>query len=72
MFGYQGGETVETVDRKRGYGVDARARWTFLTQYDLSTIKNEEQLSSMVKIRSGVTEAAARSDVAAWMAGKQF
>ena len=72
MFGYQGGETVETVQRKRGYGADARARWVFLTQYDLSSIKNEEQLRSMVKIRSGVSDAEAKSDVAAWMTGKQF
>jgi hypothetical protein len=72
MFGYRGGETVETVQRKRGYGAEARAHWIFLTQYDISTIKNEEQLSAMIKIRSGISETAARDDVAAWMAGKQF
>jgi hypothetical protein len=72
MFGYQGGEAMETVQRKRGYGMDAKARWTFLTQYDLSSIKNEEQLRSMIKIRSGISDAQAKSDVAGWMAGKQF
>jgi hypothetical protein len=72
MFGYQGGESVETVQRKRAHGADARTRWVFLTQYDLSSIKNEEQLRSMVKIRSGISNDQAETDVAAWMTGKQF
>ena len=43
-----------------------------MTNFDLSTIKNEVQLSSMVKDRSGISEAQAKSDVHAWMRGKQF
>jgi hypothetical protein len=43
-----------------------------MTNFDLSTIKNEVQLSSMVKERSGISEAQANSDVQAWMRGKQF
>ncbi|MET0529057.1 MAG: hypothetical protein ABW003_12090 [Microvirga sp.] len=51
---------------------DAQQRWRFLTNFDLSTIKNDVQLSSMVKDRSGIPEEQAKSDVQAWMRGKQF
>lgn len=72
MFGFSGGESVETVARKKGYMNDAQAQWRFLTNFDLTTIKNEEQLSSMVKIRRGVSAEEAFRDVHAWMNGKQF
>ena len=72
MFGFQGGELPGTVARKKGYGQEAQKRWGFLTHFDLSTIKNEGQLSSMVRDRSGVAEAEAKKDVQAWMQGKQF
>jgi hypothetical protein len=72
MFGFQGGESAGTVARKRGYMQDAQQRWGFMTNFDLSTIKNEVQLSSMVKERSGISEAQAKSDVQGWMRGKQY
>jgi hypothetical protein len=72
MFGFQGGELSEVVERKRGYLRDAQNKWPFLTYFDLSTIKNETQLCSIVKDRSGVTVEQARTDVAGWMAGKTF
>ena len=72
MFGFQGGESADTVARKKGYMQDAQQRWGFMTNFDLSTIKNEVQLSSMVKERSGISEAQAKSDVLAWMRGKHF
>ena len=72
MFGFQGGESADTVARKRSYMQDARQKWRFLTFFDLSTIKNEVQLSTMVKERSGISEAQAQSDVQAWVQGKQF
>jgi hypothetical protein len=72
MFGFQGGESPDTVARKRGYMQDAQQRRGFMTKFDLSTIKNEVHLSSMVKDRSGISEAQAKSDVQAWMRGKQF
>ena len=72
MFGFQGGEAADTVARKKGYMQDAQQRWGFLTNFDLSTIKNDVQLSSMVKDRSGISEAQAKSDVQSWMRGKQF
>jgi hypothetical protein len=72
MFGFQGGESADTVARKKGYMQDAQHQWRFMTNFDLSTVKNEIQLSSMVKERSGISEAQAKSDVQAWMRGKQF
>jgi len=72
MFGFQGGESADTVARKKGYLRHAQDRWGFMTHFDLSTIKNEVQLTSMVKDRTGISEAQAKSDVQAWMQGKQF
>jgi hypothetical protein len=72
MFGFQGGESADTVARKRGYMLDAQQRWRFMTNFDLSTIKNEVQLCSMIKERSGISEGQAKGDVQAWMRGKQF
>lgn len=72
MFGFQGGELPDTVSRKRGYRQEAKQRWGFLTHFDLSTIKNEAQLAAMVQGRSSIPAAQAKSDVRAWMQGKQF
>ena len=72
MFGFQGGESAEVVTRKRGYMKDAQRLWPFLTNYDLSTIKTEGQLCSMVKTRYSLSEAQAKVDVEGWMQGKQF
>ncbi len=72
MFGFRGGESADTVARKKGYMKDAQQRWPFLTHFDLSTIKNKAQLSSMVRDRSSITEEQAKRDVQAWMDGKQF
>jgi hypothetical protein len=72
LFGFQGGESADTVARKKGYMKDAQKQWGFLTNFDLSTIKNEIQLRSMVKDRSSISEAQAQRDVQAWMQGKQF
>jgi len=72
MFGFQGGEDNETFIRKRGYLKDAQQRWSFLTYYDLSTIKTKGQLCNMVKVRASLTEDQATKDVETWMRGKQF
>ncbi len=72
MFGYQGGESDETVARKRGYMADAQQRWPFLTRFDVTTIHNEQQLAAMVRDRSGRSKADADQDVRGWMAGKAF
>jgi hypothetical protein len=72
MFGFQGGESAATVQRKKGYMKDAQQRWSFLTNFDLSTIKTEGQLASMVKDRAGIPKEQAAADVRGWMQGKQF
>lgn len=72
MFGFRGGETAETVSRKKGYMKDAQARWGFLTHFDLSTIKNEVQLRTIVKDRSSISAEQATKDVREWMQGKEF
>jgi hypothetical protein len=72
MFGFRGGESAETVERKKAYREDAQSRWSFLNNFDLLTIKNELQLSSMVKDRSGASHEQAQEEVRAWMKGKQF
>jgi hypothetical protein len=72
MFGFRGGESADTVARKKGYMEEAQQRWPYLTNFDLSTIKNEVQLTSIVKDRSSITEAQANSDVQTWLNGKQF
>lgn len=72
MFGFQGGESADTVSRKRGYRKDVQQRWGFLTTFDLSSIRNEVQLYSMIRDRSGLPEAQVKSDVQVWMQGKQF
>ncbi len=72
MFGFQSGEGATAVSRKKAYMKDAQQHWGFLTNFDLSTIKNKEQLCSMVRDRMGVSEVQAESDVGAWMQDKQF
>ena len=71
MFGFQGGERPDTVARKTGYRQDAKDRWSFLTHFDLSTIKNEAQLSAMVQGRSA-SGSPGQKRIHAWMQGKQF
>jgi hypothetical protein len=72
MFGFRGGETAEMVSRKRLYMKEAQQHWPFLTNFDASTIKNELQLISIVKDRTGRSRAEAEADVRSWTAGKQF
>lgn len=72
MFGNKGGESGETVARKRSYMADAQQRWPFLTPYDLTTIHNEQQLATMVRDRSGLQKTQADEVVHEWMNGKTF
>lgn len=59
-------------DKKNGYMKDAQNTWTFLTLFDLSTIKTEGQLTEMVKTRSSVSAEEAKRQVQAWTQGKLF
>ena len=72
MFGFQGGECADVVARKRLYMNEAQQHWPFLTNFDASTIRNELQLISMVKDRTGGSRLEAEADVRAWLAGKDF
>jgi hypothetical protein len=72
MFGYQGGESASTVARKKGYRQEAQQKWSCLTTIDLSQIKNEMQLATMVAGRYSLPLEQARKDVATWAEGKQF
>jgi hypothetical protein len=72
MFGFRGGESADTVARKKGYMEDAQRRWPYLTNFDLSTIKNEVQLRSIVRDRYGLAEKEAKDRVSEWGQGKHF
>ena len=72
MFGFRGGESADTVARKKGNMEDAQRRWPYLTNFDLSTIKNEVQLRSIVRDRYGLSEKDARDRVSEWEQGKHF
>ena len=72
MFGFNGADSAETVVRKREYMTEAQARWPFLTHFDASTIKNERQLTTMVKERCSRSQEEAEADVHEWMEGKAF
>ena len=72
MFGYSGGESAETVTRKRAHMAEARQRWPFITAFDASTIKSEAQLISLVKDRTGLPRPDAERDVQSWTRDRQF
>ena len=72
MFGFQGGESAETISRKRSYMQEAQKIWPFLTNFDCSVIKTAGQLAQMIKTRSATTIEKARLDVDAWVLNKQF
>ena len=72
MFGFTGGDSAETVARKRVYMAEAQARWPFLTHFDASTIRNERQLVTMIKERCSRSQADAEADVREWMQNKEF
>ena len=72
MFGFQGGENLDVVARKRRYMKDAQQKWPFLTNFDCSTITTAGQLSAMIQVRSSISEERARQDVSDWMLGKEF
>ena len=71
MFGFTGADSIEVLARKRGYMVEAQARWPFLTYFDASTIKNERQLVTMVKERCSRSQEDAEADVHQWMQNKR-
>lgn len=71
-FGFQGGDTAETVARRKRYMLEAQKQWPFLSELELSRIRNDVQLTSKIADCSGVSLERATSDVQIWMEGKQF
>ncbi|MBM6595057.1 hypothetical protein [Microvirga pudoricolor] len=72
MFGFKGGESIETVDRKTGYRASAKRHWSYLTTLDLSQVENAEQLIALVEVRYNLPYETAKADVEEWMINKQF
>lgn len=72
MFGFQGGQSVEIVVRKRRYMAESQQNWPFLTTIDCRSLRTTAQLSAMIKVRAGLSEQQARTDVEAWAEGKDF
>lgn len=58
--------------RKRRYMAEAQQKWPFLTTIDCRFLKSAAQLSAMIKVRAGLSEQQARTDVEAWAEGKDF
>jgi hypothetical protein len=72
MFGFVGGESERTLQRLKGYRIDAQKRWPTLTHFDLSQIKTEEQLVVKIGERYSLTHEKAGADVHEWMKAKTF
>ena len=53
MFGFQVGESANTVVCKTGYIKDAQQKWRFLTKFDCPS-ETERQLGTMTTTRSGI------------------
>ena len=69
MFGYAG----EKSDALRGMvaaRIAAQVKWPFLTTLDMSMIHNQEQLSGVVRDRTGTSKKDAENDVRSWMVGQ--
>ena len=69
MFGYAG----EKSDELRGMvaaRIAAQVKWPFLTTLDMSMIHNQEQLSGVVRDRTGTSKKDAENDVRSWMVGQ--
>lgn len=69
MFGYCANAPAQILAARRAERASAHARWPFLTSLDLSSIRNAEQLTGLVKDRMGVPALQAQADVGEWLAG---
>ena len=72
MFGFRGGESAETVARKKAYMKDAQQRWGCLTNFDLSTIKNEVQLRSIGETATASPKPRRRTPLREWVRGRNL
>ena len=67
MFGFQSGESTHAASRKKMRRREAQERWPFLTDFDLSGIRNENQLVAAIVSRTPIPEAQVRRHVQAWL-----
>ncbi len=67
MFGFQSGESAHAASRKKMRRREAQERWPFLTDFDLSGIRDEEQLVAAIVSRTPIPEAQVRRHVQAWL-----
>jgi hypothetical protein len=67
MFGFASGESAHVASRKKTRRREAQERWPFLTDFDLSGIRNEDQLVATIIARTGIPEPQARRNVQSWL-----
>jgi hypothetical protein len=67
MFGFQSGESAHASSRKKVRRREAQERWPFLTDFDLSGIRDEAQLVAAIVSRTPIPEAQVRRHVQAWL-----
>ncbi|WP_404400522.1 hypothetical protein [Pelagibacterium halotolerans] len=67
MFSYQSGEPLDVSRQKTLLRTNALKQWSFLTPLDLTMINSEQQLVTMVRDRSGITNSQSQTDVHTWM-----
>jgi hypothetical protein len=67
MFGFESGESAHVASRKKMRRREAQERWPFLTDFDLSGIRDEDQLVAAIVSRSATPEAQVRRNVQAWL-----
>jgi hypothetical protein len=72
MFSYAVGAPLALSQHKIVLRREAKRRWPFLSARDLSMIGNEQQLTSMVKERSGGQQAKVAAIVHHWLAQHRF
>lgn len=70
MFEYVVGASTKSRAVVSSERRSAQRRWPFLTNLDLSMIRNLTQLSVMVRDRTGRSQALADTDVQNWMSGE--
>ncbi len=67
MFGFQSGESAHAASCKKMRRREAQERWPFLTDFDLSGIRDEDQLVAAIVSRTPIPEAQVRRHVQAWL-----
>lgn len=72
MFSYTLGEPLPVSQHKIKLRRDAQKQWPLLTPRDLSMIGNGQQLTSMVKDRTGGQRATVAATVHRWVAQHRF